>query len=362
MLLYFSDKYFPIGNFRENVIGVTGTKGKSTTAALIAHLLGGDSEKVSLLGNIGQPMLSTLCDERSRKVTASKTYVLELSSYQLEDCRYSPSTAVLLEIVPEHLDYHGSFEKYAAAKLHIFRNQSADGVLFLNRDNHKTLNLADYGGRICELDCDSSFHFDPKSQGLFFGKKLFIESKELPLVGRGNIENILAALSVAHTQKVDLATLRERLRTFTALLHRLNRVAEKKGVTFYNDSLATVPEATINALAGLGDEVFSLIAGGHDRGLDLKVLGNYLVNSSVRLLIGLPVTGERIYQEFLGAGGDESDLKFVQVRSMTEAVKTAAAATPGGRSCILSPAASSLNLFRDYADRGEQFVSAVNEL
>ena len=294
-------------------IGVTGTKGKSTTASLIAHILSAVYPDVRLVGNIGVPMLDEL--DSSTKDTV---FVVELSSHQLSDIRYSPHIAVVLGIVPEHLDYYPDFDSYRRAKENIFRFQKPGDHIVRN------------------------------------GKERVPFKTNL----LGNEENISAAVSASRLMKVPEEIIRKQLLSFVSLPHRLEYAGEFCGIRFYNDSLSTIPEAAIHALDALGPDVTTLIAGGFDRGLSYEVLGKRLAKSSVRTLILFPDTGEKIWKSI----PKKSLIKKFDVHSMEEAVRIAKVQTPEGKICLLSPASASFNLFRDYVDRGEQFKEWVKRL
>lgn len=290
-------------------IGITGTKGKSTTASVIAHILKAAYPDVRLCGNIGTPMLDEL--DRSTKDTV---FVIELSSHQLVDIRYSPRIAVLLSIVPEHLDYYPDFESYKKAKENIFRFQKSGDHLVRSEKTDET-----------------------------FTTKLL-----------GNQENISVAVHVARFMRVPEETIQKQLASFAPLPHRLEHVGEFRGIRFYNDSLATIPEATIHALKSLGSDVKTLIAGGYDRNLDFSILRDFLTKHPVKTLILFPDTGEKI--------GDRAAQKQFFIHTMRDAVTLAYQHTPKGTICLLSPASASYNLFRDYADRGDQFKMWVKKL
>ncbi|HLD24875.1 MAG TPA: Mur ligase family protein [Patescibacteria group bacterium] len=303
-------------------IGITGTKGKSTTTSLIAHILTGRYPDVRLVGNIGSPMLDAL--DTAVKDTI---FVVELSSHQLVDIRYSPHIAVLLNIVPEHLDYYPNFEAYRQAKENIFRFQKPGDHLVRSE----------------------------KTNEIFTTKLL------------GNRENISVAVRVARLMHVPDEMIQKQLATFAPLPHRLEFVGEFRGIRFYNDSLATIPEATIHALGALGSDVATLIAGGYDRSLDFSKLGEHLASHPVQTLILFPDTGEKIWKATQAAQATlvtqvkQQTQKF-DVNMMEEAVRLAYEHTPVGNICLLSPASASYNLFRDYADRGNQFKEWVLRL
>ncbi len=295
-------------------IGITGTKGKSTTSSLIAHILSCEYTDVRLAGNIGTPMLDMLDGS-----TKNTVFVLELSSHQLVDIRYSPHIAVLLKIVPEHLDYYPDMASYIRAKENIFR-------------------------------------FQKKGDYLVRNEKIPTEYASKLL---GNAENIAAAVKVGRLMHISEACIHKQLASFSPLPHRLEFVGEFRGIQFYNDSLATIPQATIHALDALGSKGTTLIAGGFDRNIDFAILGTYLRNHPVHTLILFPDTGEKILKSI---PHQSTRIPHYFVHTMEEAVKCAYEHTRSGAICVLSPASASYNLFRDYVDRGDQFKMWVRKL
>ena len=190
--------------------------------------------------------------------------------------------------------------------------------------------------------------------------ELLLSQSELPLPGRGNLINALAAASVARLFEVSARDIAAALRSFKGLEHRLEFVGEHRGIRFYNDSLSTIPEAAINALDALGSEVETLIIGGNDRGVEYELLAQALLASEVQVLILFPTTGRKVW-EILGAqapAGRQLPRSF-EAASMEEAVRIAYRETSPGKICLLSPAASSFGLFRDYRERGEMFKECV---
>lgn len=317
-------------------VGVTGTKGKSTTSSLIAHILTKHYADVRLVGNIGTPMLDELDSENPDTV-----FVIELSSHQLSDVRYSPHIAVLLGIVSEHMDYYRDFASYVSAKSNIIRYQTGSDVMVYNPDHPEVAAVARMGKAV-----HKPFHVN--ESGVSASHIL------------GNAENIAAAVMVARVTGVSQEIIDRQLATFTPLPHRLEFSGEYHGIRFYNDSLATIPQATIHALAALGPEVSTLIAGGYDRHLDYSVLGAYLDTHPVGTLILFPDTGKRIWDAL--SERTKKQTQVYHVESMEKAVHVAYTNTKKGNICLLSPASASYNMFRDYADRGEQFKAWVKKI
>ncbi|MEY4669955.1 MAG: hypothetical protein RL518_2654 [Pseudomonadota bacterium] len=345
------------------IVGITGTKGKSTTSSLTAAILSRVFADVRLVGNIGTPMLDHL-----EGATAETVFVVELSSYQLEDLRRSPHVAILLNIVPEHLDYHGGFDTYSAAKANIGRHQGAKDFLITNETNQLLK-------QITSGFLGTPFYFNHQSSDTSTtcvdGERIVIvrdgqrvplmRTDELPVLGPGNLQNALAAITCGVMLGGTAAQIHEGLTNFQPLEHRLEFVATRHDISFYNDSLATIPEALGHALVALGDKVETVIAGGFDRGVDMTPVGPVLASSQVKNLILFPTTGQRIWEAAIAAAPERTYVR-VDVHSMDEAVQAAYDLTSGGKICVMSPASSSFSVFKDYRDRGEQFRDAVRRL
>ena len=339
-------------------IGVTGTKGKSTTASLIAHILSSKYPDVRLVGNIGIPMLDHL-----EGATKETIFVMELSSHQLADVHYSPHVAVLLPIVPEHQDYYPDVATYASAKKNI-TNFQTDKDFIIYDESNTDLDLL-VGASHAQKYWYTSKEKTQYSSAWFQGKAVMLHDREVVLQSDikllGNKHSLLAAATVGDICKLSPVEIGSSMKTFRPLPHRLEFAGEKNAVRYVNDSLATIPEATVHALDALGADVATLIAGGFDRHLSYEVLGSRLVNSSITTLILFPDTGKRIWEALVKAQ-PKTAIKKYTASSMSEAVRIAAERTPKGKICLLSPASASFNMFRDYVDRGEQFKECVRKL
>jgi UDP-N-acetylmuramoylalanine--D-glutamate ligase len=345
----------------DSVVGVTGTKGKSTTASLLAAMLRRAGRDVRLVGNIGVPPLDEL-----PTATPDTIFVTEMSSYQLEDVERSPRSAILLGLASEHLDRHGSFDAYVAAKSRIFMAQDENGVLVYDQDTEADRRLvASAPGRTFGFSVDdasaTSFIRDGEivsRAGRAAGTQptTVLRVDETPLLGTGNLRNVLAATTMALLLDVPAADIRSAVMDFRALPHRIEFVGERDGVRYYDDSIATIPEAAINAIDALGTDVATLIAGGYDRGIDFEGFGAYLAGRPhIRTLILFDPSGIRIadaLQAHLGAGDRRT---IFHVTTMEEAAALARLHTPPGRICLMSPASASFGTFEDYRDRGQQF-------
>lgn len=295
------------------IIGVTGTKGKSTTTSLIYHVLKENNIKTVLVGNIGKPMLDYLSE-----ITQDIWVVAELSSYQLMDLQKSPHIAVLQAIYPDHLDYHQSFEEYKNAKLNIAKYQKPG---------------------------DYFIHDLPLPQ----------KPIESQLLGKHNQPNILPSIEIGKILKIPKAKILAAIQTFRPLETRLENCGTRQGITFYADTLATIPEATIAAIDALNPQ--TLIAGGHDRHQDYAALGKKIDVSNIKTLILFPNTGERIKNPIT-----RKTIQCFSANSMQEAVNFAFQYTENGKICLLSPAAPSFTLFKDYRDEAEQYKKSIKDL
>lgn len=346
------------------IIGITGTKGKSTTATLVTEIAQRNSPDVRLVGNIGYPALDYLDGADNQTI-----FVAELSSHQLEDSRYSPHIAVVLNIVPEHLDYYPSLDEYVKAKSQIVNHQIAQDIVIFNPSHQVTarfvegaksqkyrFSLNPNSNLFCWIDNGAIY-----TEGETGKPESVMSTKDIPLLGKGNLENTLAAVSVGLILGVPKEKIRQAVKEFKPLEHRLEFVGEVLGIKFYNDSLATIPEATMHALEALGQDVETLIAGGFDRGLDYTQLGEFIADrKGLHNLILFPDTGKKIGEAVLHAlKGKPTNLDQYHVGTMQEAVTAAFDITNPGKICLLSPAAASFNLFRNYQERGNVFKKLI---
>lgn len=346
-------------NCKGTVIGVTGTKGKSTTSSLIYHILKTSGFDTRLVGNIGNPALDSLEDDSEKAL-----YVAELSSYQLDDIRYSPKIAVVLPISQEHLSYHGSLEAYVEAKSNIAKFQTDQDfiVFFGSNEFSRQIGLASSAKSIEYPTKKGNFavwyeddYVWMRTNGL---NKKIISIKNIPLKGKANLENVIAAITVANILRIPAEKIAVSVESFKPLEHRLELVGAYRGISFYNDSLATTPEATMHAMEALENTVTILIAGGYDRGLDFFELAKRILKSNIKKLILFPVTGYKI-KELVSRLDTENKIKIFIVDSMQEAVQKAYQDAELGDVCLLSPASASFNMFVDYADRGNQFKEYI---
>ena len=350
-------------NFSGTIVGVTGTKGKSTTASLIHAIARRKHPAAELIGNIGAPALDVL-----PRLQPDAPVVYELSSHQLEGLSHSPHIAVLLNIVPEHLDYYASFEQYVAAKTNITRSQTKQDLLIYDADHEipRRIAAASRASRLgCSLESEQFTGCYVSGDWIVFRvsggqPERILPAQDVSLPGRFNLINVCAAVAAGKLLGVASEEIAEAVRQFRPLEHRLEWVGVFGGVTYYNDSIATVPEATIAALDTLGDAVETLLAGGTDRHLDFLGLAQRISASGVRSLILFPATGARIWKALSDRDAVAATrLRHFFVETMEEAVALAKQHTTPGKVCLLSPASPSFGLFRDYRERGTRFKELV---
>jgi UDP-N-acetylmuramoylalanine--D-glutamate ligase len=330
------------------VIGITGTKGKSTTAALAFHLARAAGRAVHLAGNIGVPALDLLDQD------PAELAVVELSSYQIADLEVGPQVAVLTSLFPEHVDWHGSPEDYREEKLRIV---GLPGVRVSVLNGRSEELLAAAGGAIEAIPYGVRDGWDLTPRGIARAGELVLASGLLPLRGEHNALNLCAALAALEAYGVSLPPLSEALSSFSPLPHRLETVAELDGVLWVNDSISTTPESTIAALASFADREIVLIGGGQDRGQDYTGLAGRLAATGASV-VGLPSTGQRLIAAARRAGVPERRaIESVDIRAAVGLARTLA--RPGAV-VLLSPAAPSYDHFRDFEERGERFRGLVD--
>ena len=320
-----------LSQFHNQTIGITGTKGKSTTTSLIYHLLKESGRDAILTGNIGIPCFDIMEDIKQESIV-----VYELSAHQLEYVHNSPRVGVLLNVFEEHLDHFGSMARYKAAKLNIMRYMGEDDVAVIHED----------------LLEDAWRFFVNNIVFSLFDISEFVDTTRLPLIGKHNLLNVKAALLACYAYEgVDCDELLPSLYTFKPLEHRLERVGIFGGVTFVNDSISTIPQATVSACDALGRVDF-LLLGGFDRGIDYQPLADYLMEHPVSHVLFTGKAGERMMQ-LLKDNGIDVDMQ--PYASMEAAFGYLAVHAQSGDVCLLSPAASSYDQYKNFEERGRKF-------
>ena len=330
------------------VIGITGSKGKSTTASLLHAILQEAGKHSVLVGNIGEPAIAHIADAKPGTL-----FVMEMSSYQLADLTKSPHIAVVTSFFPEHLDYHKNEEHYMEAKKNIARYQQEDDTIFFAANSPKASAIAQEGkGRTIPFDLDAC----P------------IPIEETHLIGNHNVSNIAAAATVARTLGIGQSTIVKAIKAFHGLPHRLESLGIMKGIEWIDDSISTTPQSTMAALDALGNRVHTLLLGGQDRGYDFTPLAERLMGSAVQTAILFPGSGPRIRAAIEKT---QSAITLLDAGSMQEAVALAKEHTQSleARSSkleapmvLLSPASPSYGMFKNFEERGEAFRRCATAL
>ena len=328
----------------QRTICVTGTKGKSTTSALLAHMLESCGYRVRLAGNIGQPLLD--CDDRD-----VDWWVIELSSYQLADLEAAPTVSVILNLSPEHLDWHVNEQNYRNDKLRLAK-LAGGRPLVLNADDPVLAET--FAGRDNAVWFNSPAGLQVRAGGLYDGNIELPVSLPAGLPGLHNLSNIAAALTVLRIIGADLAISIESIQLFQGLPHRLQLIGQKEGIRFVNDSIASTPVATVAALDAFAGEKVTLLLGGLDRGLDWTPYMGRIRARLPRAIIGIPDNGPGIIRE-LRKAEISPERGLHEVPDLEAGVALARELTDPGGIILLSPGAPSFPHFIDYRDRGRQF-------
>ncbi len=337
-----------------NLMGVTGSDGKTTTTTLIAEMLKASGKTVWLGGNIGTPLLPLV-----RQMQPKDYAVVELSSFQLMDMTRSPQRALITNLSPNHLDVHKDMEEYVEAKKNIFRFQGKEDLLIINQDNPITASFQGNGqtkvfsrlgtGHVC-LDGDVICRYWQE----------VLPIKDILLPGVHNIENYMAAIAMVEGLVSD-ETIRLVARTFGGVEHRIELVRIKDGVRFYNDSIASSPSRTIAGLRSFEEKVI-LIAGGYDKHIPYDVLGPEICQHVKKLFLG-GATGPKIRAAVESCPEyDPEKLEIVDCGTFEPAVRAAAAAAEEGDVVLMSPASAAFDQFKNFMVRGEFYKKLVKEL
>jgi UDP-N-acetylmuramoylalanine--D-glutamate ligase len=344
--------------FAENpgahAICVTGSKGKSTTTHLICHLLNSLGVPAAMAGNIGCPLLSS--DLSKDKAV----YVIELSSYQLSDFTGAPGIAVLLNLYPEHLDWHKGEETYFKDKTRLLSNAVQSRIV--NQLDPRTAKYIGHLSRLVYFNSGDGFHHDGAM--VYRRGEPWLALREIQLLGGHNLSNVCAALTAVAEYGIGLE--RERiaaaLRQFKGLSHRLSRLGESNGILYVNDSIATIPQATIAALKCFAGRDITLLAGGYDRGLNQSEFAGMIYRESPFAVITLPGTGCVLSRELRSLVSDVPGPQRPSIHEAADldrAVSIARNITPAGGVVLLSPGAPSFNSHRNFAERGKAFAKAA---
>ncbi len=332
-------------------IGITGTKGKSTTSSLMNSVLEKNGKKSMLLGNIGIPIF-----EKLDEITEDTILVLELSSHALEYIKKSPNIAILLNVFEEHLDHYRSYEEYINAKYNIFKYQKNTDYALYNIDNEviSQKKLETSAKKVTVSMKNETSNVILKGNKVYYNDKLvYVDDEKRHLLGKHNLNNIMFVTAVSEILNLKSELTKVAIDEFMPLEHRMEYVGTFNGIKYYNDSIATIPQATINAIETLQD-VNTLLVGGKDRGVNLNELINYINNSNIENIICLPKTGEYILAKI-------KNKNTYMVDNLEQAVKIAKEKTKKNSICLLSPAASSYGYFKNFEERGNIFKKLVSE-
>lgn len=345
------------------IIGITGSDGKTTTTTLISEIIKNAGYKCFVGGNIGTPLFTKLCE-----ISPEDKVVLELSSFQLMGMEISPDVAVITNITPNHLNIHKDYNEYIEAKKNIFKYQNKDGILILNYDNEITRN--------CEKEAPGKVIFFSSKQKLDNGyivdgnvikecddrlRKHIVDTEELTIKGKHNYENICASLA-ATKELVDESVAIEIIKKFPGVEHRIEFVREINGAKWYNDSASSTPTRTISGLNAFDKEEIILIAGGADKNLDYTPLAKPVLEK-VKILILMGETAGKIFEAVKQEQERENkELNIYMVDSLKQAVILAKRYSKPGQVVLFSPASTSFDMFKNMYERGNIFKELVNKM
>lgn len=324
-------------------VGITGTKGKTTTSTLIYEVIAASGKDTCLIGNIGVPVFDVL------DASEGKIAVIEMSSHQLEFTRTSPHIAVLTNVYPEHLDHYNGFEGYVGAKLNIMNHQGEDDYLIFNPDQDLT-GIVDF-----DKVKSTKFAVSGKQDDEFLKSLTELNDR---LLGVHTHQDIFFAAKVAEILGISKDAVKKGVENFKGIPHRLEPVGEFKGIKFFNDSIATIPHAVECGVEAIGN-VDTLIFGGLDRGIGYDEFEKYLMSCPVSNLIGMPETGHSIIDRLSSAGCTKV---MVKADDMEHAVRAAFELTQKGKSCLLSPAASSYNVYKNFEYKGNHYKEVIKKM
>ena len=338
---------------RDRVVAVTGSKGKSTTSSLIYHLLKEQGAKTCLVGNIGVPVFDEV-----DSYTEDTIVVMETSCNQLEFVDVSPRIGVVVNIFQDHLDTIGTLDRYEKAKMNMFRFQKEDDYGIYDLDNEsinrclkdmKVLSTLYNVSLVNKADCYL------ENGKIYLDNNYLIDSLDIKrnILGDHNLKNIMIALKVISLLGYDVSKAINDVSSFNGLEHRMEFVGIFKDINFYNDTIATIPEATINACKTINN-LDTLIFGGQDRGIDYSEMINYLNESNISNFICMPTTGFKLAEML-----DGTKHNIYKIESLEDAVKLAYEKTEKGKSCLLSPAAASYESFKNFEEKGRKYKEYI---
>ncbi len=336
-----------------NIIAVTGSDGKTTTTTLIHKMMTAAGYKTWLGGNIGNPLLT-----ETERMKASDWVILELSSFQLHTMKKSPKIAVITNLSPNHLDVHKDYQEYIDAKKNIMLYQGAADKLVVNKSNEETAKIGKEAKGICvDFSSKENAYIHLKGDTIYRSEKPVIKIDDIKIPGMHNVENYMAAIAAVEGL-VDDGIILEVAKTFGGVEHRIELVRTLNGVRYYNSSIDSSPNRSINTLKVFDKKVI-MIAGGKDKGIPYDELGPSLCEK-VKTLILIGKTADKIEESLKKAGGEA--VEVIRCESYDEVVKTAYKKATSGDVVLLSPASTSFDMFANFEERGNLFKKLVNEL
>ncbi len=340
------------------IIAVTGSDGKTTTTTLIHKMLTEEGYKTWLGGNIGNPLLTDV-----GQMSENDIVVLELSSFQLHTMKKSPHIAVMTNITPNHLDMHKDYAEYIDAKKNIMKYQNSDDVLIVNSSNDVTKEIgASAKGKLLEFSSKENADICIKNDSIYLKGSEILKLSDIKLPGMHNVENYMAAIG-AVGELVSKDSINKVAKTFGGVSHRIELVRELNGVRYYNSSIDSSPNRTINTLKVFPKKVI-MISGGKDKGIEYDEIGPAIIEK-VKVLILIGATSDAIENALNKAYKDqniEPCVKVIRVSQYPDAVKMAKENASENDVVLLSPASTSFDMFNNFEERGNLFKTLVNEL
>ena len=343
--------------YKDNIIGITGTKGKSTTTCLLYEVIKKQFDNTFLLGNIGIPVFDEI-----ENYTEDSILVIEMSSHQLEFIKVSPHIGIVLNLYEDHLDHDGTVEHYHHNKMNILRFQNENDYAIYSSDDDNIRRLIEednYKGIKHTIRFDNEElegnYTRIKDKGIFFNGELIYEDKERLLLGNHNLKNIMFVLTVIKYLGFDVSKAYDVIRNFKGLKYRMEYIGTYNDIKYYNDTIATIPEATISAISAIGD-VDTLIFGGMDRKINYNDFINYLSKSNINNFICMPTTGNIIGKEL-----EKVNKNVLYTEKLEEAFNLSQKYTKKHMTCLLSPAAASCEFFKNFEEKGKAFEDIVKK-
>lgn len=341
--------------YKDNIIGITGTKGKSTTTCLLYEVIKKQFDNTFLLGNIGIPVFDEI-----ENYTEDSILVIEMSSHQLEFIKVSPHIGIVLNLYEDHLDHDGTVEHYHHNKMNILRFQNENDYAIYSSDDDNIRRLIEednYKGIKHTIRFDNEElegnYTRIKDKEIFFNGELIYEDKERLLLGNHNLKNIMFVLTVIKYLGFDVSKAYDVIRNFKGLKYRMEYIGTYNDIKYYNDTIATIPEATISAISAIGD-VDTLIFGGMDRKINYNDFINYLSKSNINNFICMPTTGNIIGKEL-----EKVNKNVLYTEKLEEAFNLSQKYTKKHMTCLLSPAAASYEFFKNFEEKGKAFEDIV---